>query len=124
MVKILLVEDQDDIRNVLQLALESRGHEIDAYADGESALRAIESWWPEFAILDSGLPGMSGLEVGQAIVERTGDQKRMFMALFTGTDTHELRQQAREAGFDFFVCKPISVNDFCDKVDQLSRESL
>ncbi len=123
MAEILLVEDHNDIRAVLQLALETRGHRVRAYADGESALRAIESWWPDVAILDSGLPGMSGLEVGQAIVERTGERERVFMALFTGSDTHELRQCSREAGFVLFVCKPISVNDFCNQVDQLSSES-
>lgn len=77
MAKILLVEDQDDIRNVLSTALKMQGFEVDAYANGESALEAIESSWPDIAILDSGLPGMSGLDVGQVIDQRTGDRERV-----------------------------------------------
>lgn len=121
--KILLVEDQDDIRTVLTIALSQRGFQVDAYADGESALVAIESSWPKIAIVDSGLPGISGLDFGRAIDEQTGDRKRIFKVLFTGTDSPDLREQSREAGFDLFIRKPISINNFCAELTQLTRES-
>ena len=121
--KILLVEDQDDVRTVLTIALSQHGYQVDSYADGESALEAIQSSWPDIAIVDSGLPGMSGLELGRTIEEQTGDRKRVFKILFTGSDSPDLQEQSRRSGFDLFVRKPISINNFCEKLSQLSQLS-
>jgi two-component system phosphate regulon response regulator PhoB len=123
MAKILLIEDQEDIRTVMAMALKNRGHIVDEYADGESALQSLDKQWPEVAIVDSGLPGMSGIDVGRAIVARAENRDRILMALFTGTDTPELQTRSVEAGFDLFVVKPISINDFCARLDQLGFES-
>ena len=121
--KILLVEDQDDIRTVLTIALGQRGYQVDGYTDGESALEAMQSSWPDIAIVDSGLPGMSGLELGRAVEEQTGDRKRVLKVLFTGSDSPGLQEQSRKVGFDLFVRKPISINNFCEELSQMSRES-
>ena len=123
MARILLVEDQDDIRTVLEIALTQRGHDVDAFADGESALKAIETSWPEIAIVDSGLPGISGLDFGRALDQQTGDQKRIRKVLFTGTDSLDLREQSRIAGFDLFVRKPVSIKNLFADLEQLSDES-
>jgi DNA-binding response OmpR family regulator len=123
MAKILLVEDHDDIRNVLTIALTQRGHEVDAHADGESALEAIESSWPEIAIIDSRLPGVSGLELGRVIDGQTGDRKRILKVLFTGADSLAIREESHQSGFDLFASKPISIDSFCEELSQLSRES-
>ena len=121
--KILLVEDHDDIRNVLTIALTQRGYEVDAHADGESALESIKSSWPEIAIIDSGLPGVSGLELGRVIDGQTGDRNRVLKVLFTGTDSQAIREESHMAGFDLFASKPISIDNFCEELSQLSRES-
>jgi len=122
MAKILLVEDQDDIRSVLSATLRHRGHEVEAYADGESALNAVESSWPEIAVIDSSLPGISGLEVGQAIDARTGSLKRVSKVLFTGNNSPNILDQLEQSGFDRFVSKPISIAKFCEELDQLNGE--
>ena len=124
MTKILLVEDQDDVRNALAIALTHQGYDVEAYSNGETALEAIKLAWPEIAIIDSGLPGLSGMDFGRALDEQTGDQKRIFKVLFTGTDSPTLREQARETGFDLFVVKPVSINSLCEELSRLSHESL
>jgi len=122
MAKILLVEDQDDIRLVLTATLGHRGHDIEAYADGEAALDAIESSWPEIAIVDSNLPGVSGLQVGRAIDERTGDRKRVFKVLFTGNDSPSILEQLEKSGFDRYIRKPVSIAKLCEELAQLDNE--
>lgn len=123
MTKILLVEDQDDIRTILAVTLSHQGYQVDAYTDGESALQAIGSSWPEIAILDSSLPGVSGLEVGRVIDEITGNRKRVCKVLFTGNNSPKLEEQLQTNGFDLFVSKPVSISDFCGKLDQLILKS-
>lgn len=66
---------------------------------------------------------MSGLELGRTIEEQTGDRKRVLKVLFTGSDSPRLQEQSRKVGFDLFVRKPISINNFCEELSQLSRES-
>lgn len=123
MARILIIEDQPDIRNVLKLALVDRGYEVNAWPDGESALSEIDTQWPDVAIVDSTLPGMNGLEVGRAIIERTGERAPVLLALFTGYHSAEMEQKSRAEGFDLFLRKPISISDLCAKLAQLCNES-
>jgi len=61
--KILFVDDEEDIREVVQIRLESNGYEVISAASGEEALEKIEKEKPDLLILDIMMPGMDGLTV-------------------------------------------------------------
>jgi two-component system OmpR family response regulator len=71
--RVLVVDDDSAVRNVLRLALERAGHSVSEASSGEDAISVAAASTPDLVILDIGLPGMSGLEVLGAIRLEQGD---------------------------------------------------
>ena len=106
--RILIVEDQDDAREMLRLVLESMGHIVIEEADGASAVSAIDREHPDIALIDIGLPRMSGYEVAQKIREQRSLDDVLLVAL-TGYGRDVDVKAAKAAGFDAHVTKPADV---------------
>lgn len=104
----MVVEDNDDSREMLTLWLQSRGHGVVACADGEAGLRAILEHRPDVAIVDIGLPGLDGYAVARAVRERCEGKPPRLVAV-TGYGRAEDRQRVMEAGFDAHLVKPVEV---------------
>jgi CheY-like chemotaxis protein/nitrogen-specific signal transduction histidine kinase len=105
--RILIVEDNVDAGETLALGFGARGHEVRVAQDGPSALETAAEFHPEVVLLDIGLPGMDGYEVGRRLKAATGSEGIVLVAL-TGYGREEDRQRAREAGFDHHLVKPIT----------------
>jgi CheY-like chemotaxis protein len=103
--RIVLVEDQTDAREMLRMLLESLDHEVLDASDGASAVELIEKVKPDFALIDIGLPTMTGYEVAQRIRERKELANIMLVAL-TGYGTASDVSAAHDAGFDAHLVKP------------------
>lgn len=115
MTKLLLVEDDDAIREMMRRRLELRGFEVAQASDGESAVRMALESPPEAILLDMELPRMNGYEVATVIrSDPRGAGVRIFA--LTAHVTPAERDRALEAGCDGFFSKPI---DFADLVAQL-----
>jgi len=103
---VLLVEDNEDTRELMSALLETRGYRVQSAADGPSAVSQARSHPPDVALVDIGLPGMTGYDVAQALRrELTG--RGPFLVALTGYGSPEDRRQASEAGFDAHMVKPI-----------------
>ena len=112
--RILVVEDQADMRDILRLALESAGHLVADAADGPSAVDADKRFGPEVALVDIGLPGFDGYEVARRIRAAHGHAPIVLIAV-TGYGQPEDRRRAAAAGFDLHVVKPVDI----DRLEQL-----
>ena len=106
--RIVLVDDQDDSREMLRMLLESRDHTVLDAADGESAIALIEREKPDVAFIDIGLPVMSGYEVAQQIRARKELANVRLVAL-TGYGAATDVSAAMAAGFDEHVIKPADI---------------
>ncbi|MFW6314870.1 MAG: response regulator, partial [Desulfohalobiaceae bacterium] len=73
--KILIVEDEPDILNLLHFHMQSQGYESHTARDGESGLKIFQDLRPDLVILDIMLPGQSGLEVCKQIRSSPGGQE-------------------------------------------------
>ena len=103
---VLLVEDNDDAREMLRYLLKLSGHEVHEAADGLAAVAAAAEVQPDVAIVDVGLPELDGYEVARRIrLAPHGD--RLTLIALTGYGQPEDRQRALEAGFDIFLVKPV-----------------
>jgi CheY-like chemotaxis protein len=111
--RLLVVEDDRDVRESLRTMLELTGHEVHAAEDGPSGLAAIRRLAPDIALVDIGLPGLDGYEVARRVRAEPGGAKPVLVAL-TGYGSAEDRERAHEAGFDLHLVKPITS-------DQLAR---
>jgi signal transduction histidine kinase/CheY-like chemotaxis protein len=105
---VLLVEDNDDAREVLRILLELSGYRVDCASDGQEGLRKLIEDRPEVALVDIGLPLMDGYEVAERARAAFGDE--VFLIALTGYGQPEDRQRALEAGFNEHLTKPIEAS--------------
>jgi len=107
---ILIVEDNEDSRDMLQMLLESRGHTVAVAADGTGGLAALLAGGHDVALLDIGLPGVDGYEVARRLREQAPQATTRLVAI-TGYGQVEDRARALGAGFDDHLVKPVSVKE-------------
>ena len=103
--RVVVVDDQDDSREMLKMLLESRDHEVIDAADGPTALELITRERPDVAFIDIGLPIMTGYEIAQQIRARR-DLDGVLLVALTGYGAPSDVSAARAAGFDEHVIKP------------------
>ena len=115
---ILVVEDHEDSRVVLKLWLEIVGHRVETAADGPSALTAARARPPAIAIIDIGLPGLTGWEVATRLRESYG--RRIGLIALTSLQSPADRARSAAAGFDIHLVKPARGADLFRAIDALS----
>jgi PAS domain S-box-containing protein len=101
--RVLVVEDNPDVRTMLQAALELEGHEVIAAEDGRQALARMEAEHADVALVDLGLPGMDGYELARRL--RQGRPGIPLVAL-SGYGLPEDRERSKRAGFNHHLVKP------------------
>ncbi|MGO4376689.1 ATP-binding protein [Pseudoduganella sp. RAF53_2] len=107
--RVLLVDDNPDVLDGLRTLLEVHGHQVETAADPVSALRASQSFTPDIAILDIGLPGMDGYELAAELRQQPGFAETHLVAL-TGYGQPADRVRSHAAGFAAHLVKPVSAS--------------
>lgn len=111
--RVLLVDDNDDVREVIGVGLELLGYQIAGAPNGNQAIEQLLAFQPDILIMDQGLPDILGIEVGRqirALENASQKNRKTLLVLLTGTDGQALRELATQAGFDGFFVKPIRVS--------------
>jgi signal transduction histidine kinase/CheY-like chemotaxis protein len=104
---ILIVEDNSDVRTLMENKLRKLGHAVDGFRDGEDGAHEIASRLPDLALVDLGLPGIDGYEVANRVRSEVGD--RVYLVALSGFGQPEDKRRALEAGFDEHITKPADV---------------
>ena len=117
--KILVVEDEPDLRLVVSAGLEAEGYEVVAVPSGEKALEAMRSAPADLVLLDVMLPGMDGFEVCR-ILRETTDVPILFL---TARDAEADRLLGLRIGGDDYVVKPFSRDELVARIHALLRRS-
>jgi signal transduction histidine kinase len=118
-VRVLVVDDNGDSREMLRTALEMDGHHVMTAADGLDAGVIATDFEPDLVFLDIGLPGIDGCEVGRRL--RTALGRRTVIVALTGYGDDQTRQRVAEAGFDGHVLKPITSEDLAGFFGEVAR---
>lgn len=119
MSKILVVDDEPSIVDVLTYNLTKAGHQPVVARDGEQALKLARAEHPDLVILDLMLPGMDGLEVCRAL-RKDGD---LPIIMLTAKDEEIDRVVGLEIGADDYVVKPFSVRELMARVKTILRRA-
>ena len=104
--RVLVVEDHADAAASLALLLRIWGHEVQAAADGPTALEAARAFTPDVILLDLGLPGMDGWQVADQLQKQHGPQTPLLIAI-TGHGQDADRRRSRAAGIHLHLLKPV-----------------
>ncbi len=114
--RVLLVDDNDDAREMLEMMLSSLGFTVETAADGPAALAVVERFHPEVAVLDIGLPVMDGFELGAQLRARLSPPPRLIA--LTGYGQKSDRERSAEAGFALHLVKPVDVKRLLAAIDE------
>jgi DNA-binding response OmpR family regulator len=115
--KILVVDDIEDIRNLLQEALQANGYHTLEAADGREALSMIETKSPDLVVLDIAMPVMSGFQVLRQLRKNSDIPVIMLSAR---TDTVD-KVESLELGADDYITKPFEIAEMTARVEAVLR---
>ncbi|HEX6159652.1 MAG TPA: ATP-binding protein [Thermoanaerobaculia bacterium] len=107
--KVVIVEDNKDVRDLLNLKLRRLGHDVLDAADGVEGVRVVLESKPDLALVDLGLPGIDGYEVARQV--RAGIGSEVILVAVSGFGQPDDKRRALEAGFDEHLTKPADVRD-------------
>jgi DNA-binding response OmpR family regulator len=115
--RVLIVEDDEDIAQVLQRSLRLEGYETRIAGDGEAALGAANDFVPDLVVLDLGLPKIDGMDVARRL--RESDDVPILM--LTARDALESRVEGLDAGADDYLVKPFERQELLARLRALLR---
>ena len=108
---IVLVEDNEDLRELLRDVLADMGHTVDYAEDGETGAELILKLEPDVALVDVGLPKLSGYEVAERVATARRRVKRTLrLVAMTGFGREADQLRSRAAGFDAYIVKPVDMD--------------
>ena len=116
MAKILVIDDEEGIRNLLDTLLRRKGYDVVLAESGPTGLELFRRERPDVVVLDLKMPGMDGLTVLQQVHSLNPKQP---VILLTGAGTSELEQQVRAHGVTEYVEKEISLHHLGDALKRL-----
>ena len=106
MSRILVVDDDEQVRSALAVMLEKHGHEVATAASGPLALAAYAAFHPELVLLDLLMPGMNGLDVLQKLIEW---EPKLPVVVLTGVVDEVIARLAISTGACNYITKPIDM---------------
>jgi len=118
--RILLIEDEPDIAEVLQYNLQKEGFEVESARRGDTGLEAVRREAPDLVLLDLMLPGMDGLEVTR-ILKRDSATSRLPIVMLTARGEELDRIVGLELGADDYISKPFSPREVVLRVKAVLR---
>ena len=118
--RVLVIEDEADVRDLIVLHLKREGFEVSAVDDGEKGVKHFEGAAPDLAVVDWMLPGMSGLDVTKWIHE---NRKGLPILMVTARADSADIVRGLESGADDYVTKPFEIPVFLARVRSLLRRA-
>jgi signal transduction histidine kinase len=119
--RVLVVDDNEDAAESIAVLLEMEGHEVKTVTDAMQALSCLETFTPQVAIIDIGLPGMNGYELAAGIRANSTQPKPLLIAL-TGYGQADDFDRSRDAGFDHHFVKPAELRAIQVAIDAGFRD--
>lgn len=118
--RVLIVDDEESARGVIEALLRYEGHEISLAANAKQALFMIQEQSPDIVLSDIHMPGMSGIDFCREL-RRDPATRDVYVILATGMDTAEVRTLGIAAGADDYIGKPIRSDELNSRVRMAMR---
>jgi len=119
MSRVLVVDDEPQIRRALSINLRARGYDVEAAQDGERALELAARKHPDVVVLDLGLPGIDGVDVIRGLRGWT----QVPIVVLSVRDAEDDKVAALDAGADDFVTKPFGMDELLARLRAALRRT-
>lgn len=119
---ILVVEDEQEVRELLNYTISRAGYDVETVADAESALSALDQKLPDLMLIDWMLPQMSGIELARRLLNDEVT-KQIPMIMLTARSEEADKLKSFESGLDDYVTKPFSPRELNARIKALLRRS-
>ncbi len=119
--KVLIVDDQPEIRRLWQVNLAARSYDVVVAADGRECLEKVESERPDIILLDLSMPVLSGWAVLEAL-KGSAAVKNTAVIVLTGWADEEVHRQARQMGATGALVKPFGIDELLVSMELAARE--
>jgi DNA-binding response OmpR family regulator len=116
--KVLVVDDDPQIRKILERILDKARYQVVTASEGPSALAQFKEFSPQLVILDIMMPGVSGIEVCQQLRKEYPERKFQVLML-SAKDSQADRRRALEYGADDYVTKPFHIASLARKIEYI-----
>jgi two-component system chemotaxis response regulator CheY len=117
--RVLVVDDDDAIRNLLDDVLELEGYESRTAPDGASALAAARDWTPDLIVLDLMMPRMDGWQFREAQLEQPSLRE---VPVLVVSASRRASDAYRDLGAAAVVAKPFDLDDLIGTIDRLTKQ--
>ena len=117
--RILVVDDDENIRIVFKMNLENRGYEVDSAANGQEALDKVSRRFYNIALIDIKLPDMEGTALLNILNEKLPKMKKIIV---TGFPTIENAMKAVNEGADGYILKPVKMEVLIETIEEHLRK--
>lgn len=117
MARILVADDDADLRYLIRLRLELLGHEVVEAADGAVAIELVTTADVDLAVLDITMPRVTGLEVLATVRAAQGPRSALPVVLLTAMSTEDDVARGMAMGADAYVTKPFSLQRLGERID-------
>jgi DNA-binding response OmpR family regulator len=118
--RVLLVDDEKELVSALSERLEMRGIQARWVTTGKAALEAAQAECFDLAVLDVKMPGMGGLELKERLAQSCPRLKFIFLTAYGSEQVFD--SVANDIGDEFYLVKPININELMAKIKALSGE--
>lgn len=115
--RVLVLDDEADMRRALRAGLEGRGYEVRAVASGAEALREVGGWRPDVVLLDLGLPELDGF----AVLEQLRGQSRAAVIVVSVMPGESDKVRALQLGADDYLVKPFGMDELAARIVAVLR---
>ncbi len=119
MIRILLVDDEEELVSALSERLTLRGFDVEWVTNGRDAIKSTEEKNYDLALLDIKLPGLSGIELKKKLEKISPDLKYIFMTGHGSQD--DFMAGSGEAGKDYYLAKPLKIDMIVAKINELVK---
>ena len=116
--KILIVEDNQDLRQLLQLQLEHGGYETILARSGKQAVEMAFTLEPDLVLMDIIMPEMDGLEATRMIRQNPKTRSMPILAITAGV-SNGIKEECSQSGCDDFIAKPFTIEQLASRIEIL-----
>jgi len=115
--KIMIVDDEPDLREMLNLYLKKEGFETNTAENGQDFLQKIDNFEPDLVTLDAMMPGLKTMEILEKLKEKKSKPKIILLTVIRYTD-NEKREICQAGNVVDYVTKPFDLDDLLDRINK------